>query len=150
MSTARATETAMVMVMVITMALATVMATMTKGGLPLHVLTMCSAVAGATPCLHPHGHKGKCIHQCCVMGVTLLRVFAPFEGGWFLTAHHGLFFCLFFTTVQFTEQPSACPPHYSGTQEPFQPIDALPPPILQEPRQPIDNLPWLLLHCLSR
>ncbi len=28
-------------------------------------------------------------------------------------------FCLFFiTTVQFTEQPSVCPPHYSGAQEP--------------------------------
>jgi hypothetical protein len=34
-----------------------------------------------TPCLHPHGHKGKCIHQCCIMGVTLLRVFAPLQGG---------------------------------------------------------------------
>jgi hypothetical protein len=44
------------------------------------------------PCLHPHGHKGKCIHQRCVMGVTLLRVFAPFQGGEFLTDHHGLFF----------------------------------------------------------
>ncbi len=56
-------------------------------------------------------------------------------------------FCLFFTTtVQFTEQPSVCPLHYSGAQEPCQPIDALPPPLLQEPRQPIDDLPWLLLH----
>ena len=60
-------------------------------------------------------------------------------------------FCLFFTTtVQFTEQPSVHPPHYSGAQEPCQPIDALPPPLLQEPRQPIDNLPRLLLHFLSR
>jgi hypothetical protein len=71
--------------------------------------------------------------------------------GEFLTAHHGLFFCLLFTTtVQFTEQPSVCPPHSSGTQEPRQPIDALPPPLLQEPRQPIVNLPQLLLHFLSR
>ncbi len=60
-------------------------------------------------------------------------------------------FCLLFTTiVQFTEQPSVCPPHYSGTQEPCQPIDALPPPLLQEPRQPIEDLPQLLLHFLSR
>jgi hypothetical protein len=60
-------------------------------------------------------------------------------------------FCLLFTTtVQFTEQPSVCPPHYSGAQKPCQPIDALPPPLLQEPRQPIDNLPQLLLHFLSR
>ena len=49
--------------------------------------------------------------SACVMGVTLLRVFAPLQGGGFLTAHHGLFCCLFFTnTVQFTEQPSVCPP----------------------------------------
>ena len=26
------------------------------------------------------------------MGVTLLRVFAPLQGGGFWTAHHGLFF----------------------------------------------------------
>jgi hypothetical protein len=85
------------------------------------------------------------------MGVTLLRVFPPFQGGGFLTAHHGFFVCLLFTTiVQFTEQPSVRPPHYSGIQELCQPIDALPPPLLQEPRQPIDNLPQLLLHFLSR
>ncbi len=62
-------------------------------------------------------------------------------------------FCLFFTTtVQFAEQPSVRPLHYSGAQEPCQPIDALalPPPLLQEPHQPIDNLPRLLLHFLSR
>ncbi len=60
-------------------------------------------------------------------------------------------FCILFTTtVQFTEQPSVCPLHYSCTQEPCQPIDALPPPLLQEPCQPIDDLPWLLLHFLSR
>ncbi len=44
------------------------------------------------------------------MGVTLLRVFPHFQGGGFLTAHHGFFFCLLFTTtVEFTEQPSVCP-----------------------------------------
>jgi hypothetical protein len=85
------------------------------------------------------------------MGVTLLRVFPPFQGGGFLKVHHGFFFRLLFTTtVQFTEQPSVCPPHYSGAQEPCQPIDALPPPLLQEHRQRIDNLPQLLLHFLSR
>jgi hypothetical protein len=137
--------------MAIEMATAMVTVTMMKGGLPLHVPSMFSTVARATPCLHPHGYKGKCIHQCCVMGVTLLRVFALFQGGGFLTAHHGLFFCLFFTTTaQFTEQLSVCPPHYSGAQEPCWPIDALPPPLLQEPCQPIDNLPQLLLHFLSR
>jgi hypothetical protein len=85
------------------------------------------------------------------MGVTLLRVFAPLQGGGFLAAHHGFLFCLLFTTtVQFTEQPSVRPPHYSGAQEPCQPIDALPPPLLQEPRQPIDNLTRLLLQFLSK
>jgi hypothetical protein len=76
------------------------------------------------------------------MGVTLLKVFAPFQGGGFLTSHHGFLFCLFFTAiVQFTEQPSDHPLHYSGAQESCQPIDALPPPLLQEPRQPIDDHP---------
>ncbi len=141
------TETATAIAMA--MAMARVM--MTKAGLPFHVPAMCSAMAGATPCLLSHGHKGKSIHQRCVMGVTLPRVFPPFQGGGFLTTHHGLFFCLLFTTtVQFTEQPSVCPPNYSGAQEPCQPIDALPPPLLQEPHQPIDNLPQLLLHFLSR
>jgi hypothetical protein len=133
------TETEMAMAMAMATAMAT--ATMTKGGLPLHMLAMCSAVAGATPCLHPHGHKGKCIHLRFVMGVRLLSVFAPFQGGGFLTAT---------TTVQFTEQPSVHPPHYSDAQEPFHPIDALPPPLLQEPCQPIDDLPQLLLHLFVK
>jgi hypothetical protein len=137
--------------MAIAMAMATARVTMTEAGLPLHVPEMCSAMAGATPYLHPHGHKGKCIHQCCVVGVILLRVFPPFQGGEFLTAQHGLFFCLLFTTtVHFTEQPSVCPLHYSGAQEPCQPINALPPLLLQEPRQPIDDLLQLLLLFLSR
>jgi hypothetical protein len=80
-ATATATEiesaTVMEMAMAIAMATATARATITREGLPLHVPAMCSAVAGATPCLHPHGHKGECTHQRCIMGVTLLRVFAP-------------------------------------------------------------------------
>ncbi len=93
-ATAMGTESAMTteMATVIAMATATARVMMTKAGLPLHVPAMCSTMAGATPCLHPHGHKGKCIHQCCIMGVTLLRVIPPFHGGGFLTAHHGLFF----------------------------------------------------------
>ena len=51
------------MATVIAIAIATVRATMTKGGLPFHVPAICSAVAGATPCHRPHEHKGKCIHQ---------------------------------------------------------------------------------------
>ncbi len=73
MVTGTATELAPVteMATAVAMAMATAKATMTKGGLPLHVLAMCSAVTGATPCLHPHGHKGVCIHQRCVMGMNL-------------------------------------------------------------------------------
>jgi hypothetical protein len=78
--------------MEIAMAMAMARVTMTKAGLLPHVPAMCSTMAGATPCLHPHGHKGKCIHQRCIMGVTLLRVFTPFQGGRFLTAHPGFFF----------------------------------------------------------
>ncbi len=83
MATAMATESAMETEMAKAIAMATAMAraTITKEGWPLHVPAMCSAVAGATPCLHPHAHKEKCIHQHCVMGVTLLRVFAPLQGG---------------------------------------------------------------------
>jgi hypothetical protein len=88
-ATAMVTETGMTTVtkaaVAIAMVTATARATITKGGLPLHVPAMCSAVAGATPCLHPHGHKGVCIHQRCIMGVTLQRVFAPFQGGGFLS-----------------------------------------------------------------
>ncbi len=76
----------------IAMAMAMARVRMMKAGLPLHVPAMCSAMAGVTPCLHPHGHKGKCIHQRCVMEMTLLRVFPPFQGGGFLTANHGFFF----------------------------------------------------------
>jgi hypothetical protein len=84
-------------------------------------------------------------------GVTLLRVFAPLQGGVFLTAHHGLIFVYFLQLLfSLLNNPLFAPPHYSGAQEPCQPIDALPPPLLQEPRQPIDDLPRLLLHFLSR
>ncbi len=100
-ATAMATESTMVTEMAMTMAMATATAraTITKEGLPLHVAVMCSAFGGATPCLHPHEHKRKCIHQRCIMGVTLLRVFAPLQGGGFLTAHHGLFFVYFLQPV---------------------------------------------------
>ncbi len=47
------------------------------------------------------------------------------EGSWQLTMD--CFFYFFTSNVQFTEQPSVRPPHYSGNQEPCQPIDPLPP-----------------------
>jgi hypothetical protein len=86
------------------------------------------------------------------MGVTLRRVFAPLQGGGFLTAHHGLFFVYYLQLLfSLLNNPLFAPQHYLGAQEPScQPIDALPPPLLQEPRQSIDNLPRLLLHFLSR
>jgi hypothetical protein len=40
----------------------------------------------------PPGRKGKCIAQRCAMGVPLQKVFAPFQGGGILRAHHGFFF----------------------------------------------------------
>ena len=66
--------------------------------------------------------------SACIMGVTLLRVFAPLQGGGFLTAHHGLFFLLFTTTVQFSEQPSVCPR------------------IIQALKNPVTRLMLYLLH----
>jgi hypothetical protein len=90
-----------------------------------------------SPELHHGGDTAKSVS-------SLSRGRVPDSSPWIL-------FCMLFTTtVQFTEQPSVLPPYYSGAQEPCQPIDALPLPLLQEPRQPIDNLPWLLLHFLSR
>ncbi len=58
-------------------------------------------------------HGGDTAKSVC----SLSRGKVPDSSPWF-------FLCLLFTTtVQFTEQPSVCPPHYSGTQEPCQPID---------------------------
>ncbi len=89
--------------------------------------------------------------SACIMGVTLLRVFAPLQGGGFLTAQHGLFFVDFLQLLfSLLNNPLFAPSHYSGAQEPCQRIDTLPPPLLQEPCQPIDNLTQLLLHLLSR
>ncbi len=104
--------TATEMGMAMAMAMATARATITKEGLPLHVPVMCSAFGGVTPCLHPHGHKGKCIHQRCVLGVTLLREFAPLQGGGFVTAHHGLFFVHFLQLLfSLLNNPLFAPPH---------------------------------------
>jgi hypothetical protein len=103
------TELAMAMEMVTAMAMVTVMAraTITKEGLPLHVAAMCSAFGGATPCLHPHGHKGKCM---CHGGDTAKSVCSSSRGR-VPDSSPWIVFCLFFTTtVHFTEQPSIRPP----------------------------------------
>ncbi len=62
-------------------------------------------------------HGGDAAKSVC----SLSRGRVPDNSQW-------IFF--FTSTVQFTEQPSVCPPHYSGAQEPCQSIDSLPPPLL--------------------
>ncbi len=74
---ATATEMATSMAMAMAMATAKARATITKEGLPLHVAAMCSAFGGATPCLHPHGHKRKCM---CHGGDTAKSVCSPSRG----------------------------------------------------------------------
>jgi hypothetical protein len=130
-ATAMVTESATTkeMATAIAMETATARATMTKARLPLHVRAMCSAMAGATPCLHPHGHKGKCIHQRCIIGVTLLRVFPPFQKGGFLTAHHGLFFVYYLQLL------------FSLLNNPL-----FAPRIIQALKNPVSQLTLYLLH----
>ncbi len=62
-ATAPVSEIVTDMAMAMAMAAATARATITKDGLPFHVAAMCSAFGGATPCLHPHGHKQKCMRH---------------------------------------------------------------------------------------
>jgi hypothetical protein len=121
---AMATELAMAIKTVIAIAMATApaRATMTKGGLPLHVPVMCSTVAGVTPCLHPHGHKGVRIHQRCVMGVMLQSVFAPFQGGGFLTAHHVLFFYFLQLLFSLLNNPLFIPRINQALKNPVSPL----------------------------
>jgi hypothetical protein len=108
-ATATATESVTAMEMATAMAMVTAMAraTITKEGLPLHVAAKCSAFGGATCCLHPHGHKGKCMHHG---GDTAKSVCSPSRGR-VPDSSPWIVFCLFFTTtLQFTEQPSIHPP----------------------------------------
>ncbi len=109
MATATAKESATAMEMAMGMAMATAMAraTITKEGLPLHVAAICSAFGEVTPCLHPHGHKQKLIHHG---GDTAKSVCSPSRGR-VANSSPWIVLCLFCTTtVQFTEQPSVCPP----------------------------------------
>ncbi len=109
MAMATATELVMAMEMALAMAMVTAMAraTITKDELPLHVVAMCNAFGGATPCLHPHGHKWKCM---CHGGDTAKSVCSPSRGRVPNSSPWIVFCLLFTTTVQFTEQPSVCPP----------------------------------------
>ncbi len=146
-ATATAMATATELVTATEMVTPTARATIMKEGLPLHVAEMCSAFGGATPCLHPHGHKGKCMRHG---DDTAKSVCSPSRGR--VPDSSPWIFFVYFLQLLFSllNNPLFAPPHYSGTQEPCQPIDALPPPLLQEPHQPIDHLPRLLLHFLSR
>ncbi len=108
-ATGMATESGMAteMATAMAMATATMRATITKEGLPLHVAAMCSAFGRATPCLHPHGHKQKCMRHG---GNTAKSVCSPSRGR-VPDSSSWIAFCLFFiTTVQFTKQPSIRPP----------------------------------------
>jgi hypothetical protein len=152
MATATATELELELEMATAMAkeMTTARATM-KEGLPLHVMAMCSAFGWATPCLHPHGHKESSFTSAASWGWHCEECLLPFkgEGSWQLTMD--CFFYFLQLLFSLLNNPLFAPPHYSGAQKPScQPIDALPPPLLQETRQPIDNLPQLLLHFLSR
>jgi hypothetical protein len=88
-------------------------------------LFMCQQCAGTGRgnALPPSpGHKGVCIVQRCAMGVPLQRVFAPFQGGGILRAHHGLVFLFFTTTVQFTKQPLLFPHTIQALKNPVSPL----------------------------
>jgi hypothetical protein len=67
--------------------------------------------------------------SACVMGVTLLRVFAPLQGGGFLTAHHGLFFVYFLQLL------------FSLLNNPL-----FAPRIIQALKNPVSQLMLYLLH----
>ncbi len=95
MATEMATAMAKATAMVTAMATATAMAMETETAMAIAIATAVSIVqccGRANTLRPPHGHKGVFIPQDCIMGTTLQRVFAPFEGGGFLTAHHGFIF----------------------------------------------------------
>ncbi len=122
------------------MAMATAKATaaITKEGLPLHVAAMCITFEGGTPCLHPHGHKGKCIHQCCIMGVTHLRVFAPLQGEGFLTVHHRWFFDYFLQLLfSLLNNPLFAPHIIQALKNPVSPLK---PYLLHSSKNPVSLL----------
>ena len=82
-ATALKLATAKEMAMAMAMAMATARATITKEGLPLHVAAMCSTFGGGKPCLHQASTPMDTKESACIMGVALLRVFAPLQGGGF-------------------------------------------------------------------
>jgi hypothetical protein len=145
-ATAKESATATEMATAIAVAMATVWATITRKGC-LFMWQRCAALLegghlASTPMNTKKVHSPALRHG----GDTAKSVCFPSKGRVPDSSQWIMIIIIFTTTVQFTEQPSVCPPHYSGAQEPCQPIDALPPPLLQEPRQPIDDQPRLQLH----
>ncbi len=95
------------MVTAMAMATATARATITKKGLPLHVVAMCSAFGGATPCLHPHGHKWKCMRHggdtakrlVPILAGAICNKFRLFANAFLAVTPHFLIYCHFFLSL---------------------------------------------------
>ncbi len=101
-----------------------------KEGLPLHVAAMCSAFGGATPCLHPHGHKESSFTCAASWGWHCKECLLPFkgEGSWQLTMD-----CIFFIIYNY------CSVYWTTL--------CLPPHIIQALKNtPVSQLMLYLLH----
>ncbi len=127
-TTATATEsaTATEMAMAMAMAAAMVRATITKEGLLFHVAAKCIAFGGATPCLHPHGHKGKCMHHG---GDTAKIVCSPSRGRVPDSSPWIVFLFIFY---------KYCSVYWTTL--------CLPPRIIQALKYPVSRLTLYLLH----
>jgi hypothetical protein len=85
------------------------------------------------------------------MGVTLLRVFAPLQGGGFLTAHHGLFFVYFIQLLfSLLNNPLFAHCIIQALKNPVIPLMLNLLHSFKNPVSSFDNLPRLLLHFVSR
>jgi hypothetical protein len=80
----------------------------------------------------------ECAFASAVMGVTLLRVFAPFEGRGFLTVHHGLFFVYFLQLLfRVLNNPLVVPRIIQVLKNPVSPLTLY---LLQSSKNPISLL----------
>ncbi len=132
-TTATATETATT----IAMATAMTMVPMTLSSQQLTQGMVASLCAGdvqhcgrGDALSPPPGHKGVWIVQSFAMEVPLQRLFAPFQGGGILRAHHVLNFYFYFLHLLFSLLNNPLFPHTFQALKPCQPIVALPPPLL--------------------
>jgi hypothetical protein len=118
--------------MAMAMATATGRVTITKEGFLFMCWRCATLLEGQHLASTPTDTKEKCIHQHCIMGVTLLRVFAPLQGGGFLTAHQGLFFVYFLQLL------------FSLLNNPL-----FAPRIIQALKNPVSTLMLYLLHSFQ-